>query len=357
MPGRKVLGEEKASAGVAIAVVGIVVIIALMAGLVYLYTQTGIITTTTFSTTVVQLGSQNYTSTVQQSQINQSYYDIYVLSLINKDRNQYGLPNVTLSTEPSAQQHANNMLQNYYLSHWDVFGMKPYMRYTLLGGTQAVSENIAFNGSEICELSLCTGDVNVKSALASMEYDMMYNDYNCCDNGHRDNILDPYHNQVSIGVAYNSGIAYLVEDFIGNYTTWTGGSPQFSNNVATLSGSLTSGYSISSVEVSYDAPLINMTQAQLNATGSYGYGPAIAGVVSNPLYYYNNITTIVANKYSTNGNDFDISFNMQKLIQQYGPGEYTLLIWLNNTSGGSFIGSTYTIFINSNDEAYTPSGV
>ena len=99
----------------------------------------------TFSTTTI---NQAGTTTITQANgttPNFTSYDYYVLSLINKDRNQYGLGNVTLSSTSSGQQHTQSMLNYHYFSHWDIYGLKPYMRYTLLGGLGAVSENIAFN--------------------------------------------------------------------------------------------------------------------------------------------------------------------------------------------------------------------
>ena len=54
-----------------------------------------------------------------------------------------GLTNVTLSAIDSAQLHAENLLDNNYFSHWDLNGYKPYMRYTLAGGSGSVSENCA----------------------------------------------------------------------------------------------------------------------------------------------------------------------------------------------------------------------
>ncbi|HUY70589.1 MAG TPA: CAP domain-containing protein [Candidatus Baltobacteraceae bacterium] len=307
--------------------------------------------TTVYSTTL----NQSYaTSTVQGSNLTQ--LDYYMLSLINRDRSQYGLANVTLSAEPSAQQHSQSMYDNQYFSHWDIYGMKPYMRYTALGGTGAVSENIATNYSTICIGPLCHGNINVTSSLAGMEYDMMYNDQACCNNGHRENILDPNHNQVSIGVSYDAGRVYLTQDFVDDYISWSNG-PAYSAGEVTLPGQLQNGYSVQSVEVAYDQPIVNMSVAQLNATSEYGYGDTVAGVVSDSSYYYDNITTIVADRYQTGGSGFNIQFNMQNLVSQYGPGEYTLLIWLNQTGGNSFLGSTYTIFIGSNGQAYAQTNV
>ena len=41
----------------------------------------------------------------------------------------------------------------------------------------------------------------------------MNNDSECCGNGHRDNILNSFHNRVSIGVSYDATHVYFVEDF------------------------------------------------------------------------------------------------------------------------------------------------
>ncbi len=102
--------------------------------------------------------------------------------------------------------------------------MKPYMRYTLLGGNGVVDENIAYMYN--------SSGINAVNALKEMEYNFMYNDYNCCNNGHRKNILTPQHNEVSIGVAFNATSVYLVEDFI-NYDILGSRTPQASRRART----------------------------------------------------------------------------------------------------------------------------
>ncbi len=294
-------------------------------------------------------------TTIQSSE-NYSALVNYTLGLINKDRAEYNLAPVSLSAEPSGQQHADSMLEYSYFSHWDIFGLKPYMRYTLLGGLGAVSENIAYRSSYVCVASLCTGSINPKYALQRMEYSMMYNDSACCNNGHRDNILNPYHNMVSIGIAYDSSRIYLVEDFINNYINWRAGYPAFYNGYVAIIGNLTK-YNLSSILISYDKPVSGMTQLQLNATSDYSYGKVIAGVVPNASYYYSSVDTIYASIYSVKGNAFDIEFDMRNITDKYVAGEYTIMLWLNSNSANSFVGSTYTIFINSSGAQVFPSNV
>jgi uncharacterized protein YkwD len=356
--------------------VPLIIAVAIIAGAVlFLYNngtiasiQKGLFNASALSTNITSVTSPYQTTTAAQQQggsttgvqPNSTMASIYnyTLSLINSNREAYGLQPVSLSYEISAQQHADSMLQYGYLSHWDTYGMKPYMRYTLVGGRGAVSENVAYVQNESCSaLFGCRGNINVRQAIYSMENSMMYNDSICCDNGHRDNILDPNHNQVSIGIAYNSSTVYLVEDFIDNYTEWAGGTPSYSGGNVYLKGTLEDGYRISEVLISYDPPVTNMSVAQLRNTSEYSYGSTIAGVVSNQYSYYNNISTIVASRYVTSGSSFDIEFSMANLTSRYGPGEYTLMLWMNSTSyPAGFIGSTYTIFVNSSGGSYIPDG-
>jgi uncharacterized protein YkwD len=317
---------------------------------------------------VTQPANLNYTTpTPPQNYLPQNQVVVYALSLINNDRSAYGLSNVSYSNITSAQQHSDSMLQYGYFSHWDTFGLKPYMRYTALNGTEGVDENVAYIYN--------SSGVNVLSALKQMEYSMMYNDAECCNNGHRYNILNPQHNQVSIGVAYNRTTIYLTEDFIDNYIVWQSGTPSYNNGAISLDGAALSGYSLSSVQISYDAPIMNMTNAQLAKTSSYGIGKLVAGVGhtgDGRVYYFPNVTTINATTYETQNNNFAVSFNMNNLESTYGQGEYNLLVFLTNNTANengcyndsegishcnTFLAVTYTIFINQSGERYVPQNV
>ncbi|MDE1762133.1 MAG: CAP domain-containing protein [Candidatus Micrarchaeota archaeon] len=320
--------------------------------------------------TTIPQGSFQTTSEYPQTTINysgtQAQLVAYALSLINRDRNAYGLGNVTLASEQSGQQHAQDMLANNYFSHWDMLGMKPYMRYTMLGGNGAVAENAATNTSTVqaCLGTLCTtkGSIDPQTSLKAMEYSMMYDDVQCCNNGHRENILDPNHNQVSIGIAYNSSTIYFVEDFVDEYIAWAQSTPAISGSEIYLQGAVQGGYNLSSVTVSYDPPVANMSRTQLDATHSYSYGSQVAGVASSHSYYYQGLQTIYADnyQYSQSAGTFDIRFGIRDLITNYSAGEYTVLIWLSKpgqAQSGSFVGATYTVFIDGSGNAFVPAGV
>jgi uncharacterized protein YkwD len=280
----------------------------------------------------------------------------YTLNLINTARSQAGLQNVTLSNTTSAQQHADSMLAYNYFSHWDPSGMKPYMRYTLLGGRGAVDENVAYEKyiAETCIGALCSvRQINVTQNITNMENNMLYNDSICCNNGHRYNILDSNHNQVSIGVAFNKTTVYLVEDFINNYIDWQRNTPSVAGYNVSLDGVSMPNTSLYAVQLTYEPLPTNMTTAQLNATSAYSEGQLVAGVVYGP-YHYRNITNIRADYYNADGNTFDVRFGMSQLVGQYGPGVYTVYVYLNSTRLGPFPALDYSIFIGNDSKAYSP---
>ncbi len=318
-------------------------------------------TATVFSTTQKFTTSTILANTSNGSVLSSNQLVAFTLNQINLERSHFGLPNVTLSNISSAQQHAQSMLQYDYFSHWDTYGMKPYMRYTLLGGKEAVDENVAYNEqvNETCLGPVCSiHQINVTAAITRMNDQMLYNDSLCCNNGHRNNTLDPNHNQVSIGIAYNKTNVYLVEDFVNNYINWLNNTPGIlaSSPMVYLNGITTHGTNFSFVQINYDPTPQNLTDGALSDTKSYDQGQPIAGVAYGP-YYYQNVQTIYATKYNVQGSYFNVQFNMSNLIKNYSAGVYTLDIFLTNSTGGKFLGSTYSIFINSNGQIYTPNNV
>ena len=158
---------------------------------------------------IIQNGSANITHPPDYAALAD-----YALGLINSDRADFGLNAVALSPNEVAQQHADSMLRFSYFSHFDTQGLKPYMRYTLLGGKGAMAENIAYVFNPI---PVYTTTSAVEGVLRTLEHEMMYNDSSCCHDGHRLNILTSLHNQVSIGVAYDGSYVYFVEDFENYY--------------------------------------------------------------------------------------------------------------------------------------------
>lgn len=255
----------------------------------------------------------------------------YALTLINLDRSSSGLSNVSLSSIDSGQVHADDMFKNGFFSHWGTDGSKPYMRYTLAGGKGAVTENIA--------AYLQGSPSDPKTALKSLEFDMMYDDA-ASNWGHRDNILNPFHNEVSIGISYGNGRLYFVEDFIDDYVNWS--TFTVAQNQVTLIGSLSKQLSLSQVNIFYDSLSSNLTTDQLDNSpyqGSYTQG-TFTGMALPPDYQSQQGITITAQTWVQSGLTFQIKFDLSQIFNAYGKGVYTMYL---QTSSQDFL-TSYSIW-------------
>lgn len=257
----------------------------------------------------------------------------FSMKLINKDRATAGIPPVKLNPNLIAQEHAEDMLKNTYVSHWDISGLKPYMRYTLFCGHNSNSENAAaFFGAPVPD---------PYKALTDLEFQMVYND-TAQHNAHRDTILGSNYNQIQIGVAYDpeNGI-YFDHEFETAYINWTGTPPLSSKpgQTITLGGNFTySELKIDSISVYYDPLPTSKTSCQLmNSPYDDGYGPGIyIGSVTQPGFFATNGVTIVANTWKQTGTSFIISFTLDKAYKVKGDGIYTLYLFVANGKSERF---------------------
>src|SRR5687767_4581800 len=101
-------------------------------------------------------------------------------------------------------------------------GEKPYMTYTKYGGQGSVWQNVAMTGDEYSDNDCRSGfylcdKINPFQEIDLHQYGLVYDDLECCDNGHRDNILDKHHTHVSIGIAYDDYNFVIVQNFEANY--------------------------------------------------------------------------------------------------------------------------------------------
>ena len=58
----------------------------------------------------------------------------HLLELVNEARKEAGAPPVSLGTNGAAQLHAEQAVELCLTSHWDRYGLKPYIRHSLMGG-------------------------------------------------------------------------------------------------------------------------------------------------------------------------------------------------------------------------------
>jgi uncharacterized protein YkwD len=265
----------------------------------------------------------------------------YALQLINDDRANSSLNPVLLGYNAAAQIHADDMLTNRFLSHWGTDGSKPYVRYTIAGGQGSISENAAYSGFFYDEPNAAT--IDAKTEIAKLEHSMMYDDAPS-NWGHRDNILNKWHNRVNIGIAYdNTHLAY-VQDFEDDYIVWK--TPiTYNRNILRLEGNNILG-AIQSVALYYDPSLQPLTQSELLDSvhsGSYGLGQEV-GYIIPPSYYLNNVPYVNAYEWSVNNSgSFSIAANIKSLLSE-GSGVYTVCIWAKS-NGEDLMLTTYSIFI------------
>jgi uncharacterized protein YkwD len=119
--------------------------------------------------------------------IRTSYNDIvqYALKKINEGRARFNIPPVKLSENTAAQLQAEDMLRTRLISHYTSDGMKPYMKYTILGGKGYVAQNVGYDGFNNLQTNIinkckigvyiCTPIDPIKS-IDELEYNMMHYD-------------------------------------------------------------------------------------------------------------------------------------------------------------------------------------
>jgi uncharacterized protein YkwD len=124
-----------------------------------------------------------------------------MVALINRDRAGQGLSPVELDEDAptkSGQAHAADMAEHGFLGHWGTDGSVPEQRLNDAGGSDMVLEN-----------ALCFTDETRRaldpSPLIAIEQiekaeDMFFHEVPPND-GHRKNILKPFHKRVGVGIA------------------------------------------------------------------------------------------------------------------------------------------------------------
>ena len=274
-------------------------------------------------------------------------YREYALLLINQDREQAGLEPVKLSDNEAAQVHAEDILETNVLSHWMSNGMKPYMVYTQYGGLGNVGQNAAWAGYTDSQTAGCNTpwiicDVtDVKEAIKSAEYRMMYEDASS-NWGHRDNILDPHHTHVSIGIAADKYSFAMIQNFEDNYLEFDRPVTTDDRHV-TLSGTILSEGDIYGVSIYYDDPPTIDTYEEHKDDASYDLGLNVAAVAPPP-YYYDETINISPTSWSVNRNSFNIQFDLQPAIKAYNQGIYTVVVWLDQDED-TFPVTSYSIVV------------
>jgi hypothetical protein len=286
-----------------------------------------------------------------QSSANISDLKQYALELINVDREEHNLPPVELSNNAAAQIHAEDVFRTKVISHWMSNGEKPYMTYTRYGGTGDVGQNVAVSANaeyhSMCSSTkfLCAR-IDPSDEIRDHQYGMMYDDEECCENGHRDNILDPNHTHVSIGIAYDDYFFAYVQNFENNYVDFEVLESDRGGYV-TMEGTMDNAEP-AYVLIYYDEYPTTTVYNRDRDRLSYDPGQHLAFVVE-PLkagYRYppnSDYYIFEARRWSFQDDSFAIEFSLGQLIEKYVRGVYTVVL-MAGPKEAEFPVTSYSIF-------------
>jgi uncharacterized protein YkwD len=150
----------------------------------------------------------------------------YMVTLINLDRASMGLPPVELDEGPATragQSHADDMATRGFLGHWGTDGSVPEERMTRAGGDDMVLENASCFVDEKARVLDRAPLIDPKNVEKAEE--MFFNEPPGHD-GHRRNILKPWHRKVGIGIsqpvptATEIPVPCFAQEFVDDYGSY-----------------------------------------------------------------------------------------------------------------------------------------
>ena len=306
---------------------------------------------------------------------------------LNNERERAGRQSLVLGQNDAAQLHAEAALKGCFMSHWDTEGLKPYMRYTLAGGHQAMAA--ISDGFNFCfKAEDGSGEIDIEQRVGRVIGAWMD------DADTRSFVLGSRHRQVSIGLAWDDYNYIIYPQFEGDYITYDL-LPAVRDGVLTLSGKVMNGVRLREpndlqVNIFYDPPPRGLTRGQLLRTTCYDLGRHVATVIppARPGYRYTEVDAdwryspcpnphdvppdapvprsweeqrrirqevrdaprqqhpievrwVIADQWFLDDGSIYVNAKIRGVLEGYGPGVYTVRLWA--TSGGFPI-STYSIF-------------
>lgn len=201
----------------------------------------------------------------------------HMLELINDARNRSGVPPVVMGTNNVAQIQADQLLDDCVSSHWGTDGLKPYMRYSLAGGFQVNGENFSGHG----ECGLADTLLHWTDDPMEMVADSVEGLLN--SPGHRETMLSPEYRKVNIGLAWDRNVFKVVQHFEGDYVEFEV-LPVIEDGMLELEGRLTPGHAFTGqvpllAMIAYDPAPERLSAGQLARTYCYGHGEVVGAFI------------------------------------------------------------------------------
>jgi uncharacterized protein YkwD len=279
----------------------------------------------------------------------------YWLSLVNRDRNLFGLAPVQLDdiASKAGQWHADEMAHKIFNSHWHPDGSKPPQRYTECGGRDYDGENS--HGTSPKE----GFDVNVAqhqtfTAKEVEDEQKCYFDELPPNDGHRKNILEPRHTHVGLGLVLidvvhkETGTHFRQltssQEFINKYGEYSVSSDVFVRDTPyVINGRIAPYLSVQSVQVLREPLPEPIEQSILSEQTS---GPFHGGytlpdqmvMMAFPMAFAQKPEA----KLMQQGDQFHCELTPAR---KWKPGLYYIILWANRGSGtaGAFPISMLTV--------------
>lgn len=324
-----------------------------------------------------------------------------MLELINFERKRAGVGPVLLGDNNAAQLHTESALENCFASHWGMDGLKPNHRYSLAGGHQANAENA--HGLDYCiEASDRIRPItSVRDEIKEAVEGWMSSP------GHRQNMLDPLHRRVNIGIAWDRYNEVMYQHFEGDYVDYAP-PPSLVDGILTLRGKVKNGvdsYIDLGVQIFYDPAPHPLTVGQLSRTYCYDSGLEIANLrkplTGNSFYpthqetvsattcpnpydvppdapparsasealslleqAHNKVISrqtitfkwVAADLWTVTVDSFSVRANLSELLEDYGEGIYSVNVWGKMKGGKSEVISKLTFFYRTSPpDTYDPA--
>ncbi len=259
-----------------------------------------------------------------------------LVDLINEGRQSLQLKPVAIDELASqvGERHCQEMLAENYFSHWNIAGLKPYMRYSSAGGTDALMENLSQGGGYYNNLERLT------NVLVEMHL-RMFNEKPPND-GHRQAIIHPQNTHVGIGIAFDEGQVKLAEEFISRYVEIKEISSQVkAGNQIDIAGKILNPkeYELAGISVFHEPTPQSLTREELNSRGSYSLPET--ETILKPMVY--------GNVFYTDGSKGEIDykktsgkFSCQVVFAKDRKGIYTIVVWLK-TEKEKFLATNISI--------------
>lgn len=257
----------------------------------------------------------------------------HVLKLINKDRQLYGLPPVQLDLAASAigDAYCLEQIRTGTNGHYGTDGLSPYMRYSLAGGNDGVSENAAAWSATYAFSERALYEMARRSQDAMMA-EMPPKD------GHKKTILDPHATHVGIGLAWHRGEFRLVHEFVRRHVEWTRVLPRraHTGEMPVIAGKPLNGVTVEAITVHREAMPETMPAHVANAIENYSLPSARKEYLPRLRQDYtrhpNGTIEMVRREYA-NGHrgDFYVGRNGEFSFPvpfTEGAGLYTVVVWV-----------------------------